>query len=189
MANGSVSLPRSSNRTCGFAASGFPTGLATGSREDARLAAMAHSKHAEFAEDRFPAERSDAARGHLVASDEEIAHAVIDMSVDDAVRSIMRAGAEVAAPAAQEAVETLSHLFPAADIAADEHRAHLVLETLHALLGGTGAEISPSGLAEDVDAEAKAQEVERVLPCVAQSVFVRFRVSPSRAITRSVHSR
>lgn len=73
---------------------------------------MAQSQHAEFAEDRFRAERSDASLGRLVTSDEEMGHAVVDMVVDGAVRAIMRAGAEVAAPAAQETVEgfrTCSH--------------------------------------------------------------------------------
>src|SRR5208282_1875945 len=97
-----ASLRWTHNRTCGSPASGSRTGFATGSREDVGSATMAQSRHAEFAEDRFRAERSDASLGRLVTSDEEMAHAVVDMSADGAVRAIMRAGAEVAAPAAQE---------------------------------------------------------------------------------------
>src|SRR5271154_6162574 len=94
-ANGPVSLPRSSNRTCGFPASGFPTGFATDSREEADTAASAHSVHAEFAEDRFHAEGSDASRGHLVASDEEVSDTVVEVRLDRLVRNAVRAWTEV----------------------------------------------------------------------------------------------
>jgi hypothetical protein len=40
-ANGSVSLPRSSNRTYGFAASGFPTDFVVGTRQQPTGAAFA----------------------------------------------------------------------------------------------------------------------------------------------------
>jgi len=58
--------------------------LRDSSREDVGSATMAQSRHAEFAEDRFRAERSDASLGRLVTSDEEMAHAVVVMSADGA---------------------------------------------------------------------------------------------------------
>jgi len=62
----SVSRPRSSNRTCGFPASGFPTGFIP--RHTAgRHMHPAQLKHAELAEHRFGAEAAGAARGHRVA--------------------------------------------------------------------------------------------------------------------------
>src|SRR5277367_4149461 len=77
-----VSPPRSSNRTCGFPASGFPTGFMVDSRHDALPPAMAQSWHTERAKHGRHRERSDASRGHLVASHEEVADAVIDMRLD-----------------------------------------------------------------------------------------------------------
>ena len=90
----SASPPRSSNRTCGFPASGFPTGFVTGSRHDALPSQMSQSRHTKIAEHRFHAERSDASRGHLAAPDQEVAHAVIQMGLDHAIRDVMGSGAE-----------------------------------------------------------------------------------------------
>jgi hypothetical protein len=70
-------------------ASGFPTGFVGGSQHCARSAAQAWSQHARFAEDRFHAERSDASSRHLVAAGEEVAHAVIEMSLDHPIRGIV----------------------------------------------------------------------------------------------------
>ncbi len=93
-----VSPPRSSNRTCGSPASGFPTGFVAGSRHDARSPAMAQSRDTKRPEDSLPCERPDASRGHLVASDEEVAHTVIKMGLDQPVRGVVGARAEVSAP-------------------------------------------------------------------------------------------
>src|SRR5271155_5144040 len=91
----SVSPPRSSNRTCGFPASGFPTGFMAGSRQDALPSAMAQSRHTERAEHSGHRERPDASRGHLVASREEVADTVINVRLDRPVRDVMRPRAEV----------------------------------------------------------------------------------------------
>src|SRR5476649_1385742 len=94
----SVSPPRSSNRTCGFPASGFPTGFMTGSRHDALSPAMAQPGHSESAKHCILRERPGASRGHLVASNERVTHAVVDVRLDHPVRDVMRPWAEVAAP-------------------------------------------------------------------------------------------
>jgi hypothetical protein len=108
----SVSPPRSSNRTCGSPASGFPTGFVTGSRHDASPSQMSQSRHTKIAEHRFHAERSDASRGHLAAPDQKVTHAVIQMGLDRAVRDVVGSGAEVAAPSSQQAVQSAAHLRP-----------------------------------------------------------------------------
>ena len=55
----SVSPPRSSNRTCGFPASGFPTGFMTGSRHGAAPSQMPQSRHTKVAEHRLHTERPE----------------------------------------------------------------------------------------------------------------------------------
>ena len=62
-----VSPPRSSNRTGGFPASGFPTGVTSGSRHNTTPSAMAQSRHTELAEHRLHRERPDrtSPRPHL----------------------------------------------------------------------------------------------------------------------------
>ena len=85
----SVSPPRSSNRTCGFPASGSPTGFMAGSRRCARIAAHARAQHAERAEHRIHADLPAAARRQLAAPGEKVAHAVIQMRLDLPVRGIV----------------------------------------------------------------------------------------------------
>jgi len=62
----SVSPPGSSNRRCGFPASGFPTGFMTGSRQDAlpsqvsqvsQVSRVSQSRHTKIAENRLLADR------------------------------------------------------------------------------------------------------------------------------------
>ena len=96
----SVSPPRSSNRTRGFLASGFPTGFTTCSRHGVFPPQVSQSRHTKLAEHRFHAERPDAPRGHLVASDEEVADTVVEVRLDGLVRDAVRAWTEVASPAA-----------------------------------------------------------------------------------------
>jgi hypothetical protein len=84
----SVSSPRSSNRTCGFPASGFPTGFMAGSRHDACSAAHAQAQHAECAEHRVRANLPAAVRRQLVTPNEEAAHAVVQVCLDRPVRDV-----------------------------------------------------------------------------------------------------
>src|ERR1700680_4626243 len=57
-----ASLTWTHNRTCGFPASGFPTGFMTGSRHDALPSQVSQSRHTKLAEYRILAERPDASR-------------------------------------------------------------------------------------------------------------------------------
>src|SRR5271166_1254561 len=83
-----VSPPRSSNRTCGFPASGFPTGFVTGSRRGVRIATHPWAQHAKRAVHRVHADLPAAARRQLVAPGEEVAHAVIQVRLDHPVRGV-----------------------------------------------------------------------------------------------------
>jgi hypothetical protein len=108
----SVSPPRSSNRTCGFPASGFPTGFMTGSRHGVFSSRMSQSRHTKIAEHRFHAERPDASRGHLMTPDEKVTHAVIQVGLDHAVRDVVGSGTKLIAPSPRQAVQRAAHLDP-----------------------------------------------------------------------------
>jgi hypothetical protein len=131
------------NRTCGFPASGFPTGFVTGSRQDALPSAMAQSRHTKLTEDCSHRERSCAC-GYLVASGEKVTHAVIDVCLDNPVRDVMRPWAEVATPSPHQAGQLRAHILPSSHVARHQDGTHLVLQTLHAFGRGTSAEIATS---------------------------------------------
>ncbi len=81
MRHRSVSSPRSSNRTCGFPASGSPTGFT--SRPTAWSKVHADEvQHAKLPEHDLGREAPRSAPLHLATMDEEVAHAVVDMVVD-----------------------------------------------------------------------------------------------------------
>jgi hypothetical protein len=122
-----VSPPRSSNRTCGFPASGFPTGFMTGSRHGAFPSQVSQSRHTKIAEHRFHAERPDASRRHLVTPDQEVTHAVIQMGLDNAIRDVVGSRAEVTAPSPQQAVQRAAHLGPWPFVARHQDRTQFVL--------------------------------------------------------------
>jgi hypothetical protein len=123
-----VSPPRSSNRTCGFPASGFPTGFAAVSGRSAFPPTVAQPRHAKFAEHCGHRKRPNCLRGQFKAPSEEVTHAVVGIGFDRPIRDIMRAGAEVAAPpssghsirrslmepsaslAPQQAVQAIAHI-------------------------------------------------------------------------------
>lgn len=82
---------------------------------------MAHTKDVRFAEDRFHAEGSDAPREHLMASREEIAHAVVSVGLDRPVCDIMGTRTEVATPSPQRAIQGIAHRVPGPLVARHRH--------------------------------------------------------------------
>jgi hypothetical protein len=163
-----VSPPRSSNRTCGFPASGFPTGFVTGSRHDALPPQVSQPRHTKIAEHRFLAERPDASRGHLVAPDEEVTHAVIQMGLERAIRDVVGSGTEVTAPSPQQAVQCAAYLRQWPLVARYQDRTQFILQTLHALIRRRGPGEPPALLPMAMRAEAVTQKVKPVRPCIAQ---------------------
>ena len=102
MANGSVSLPRSSNRTCGFAASGFPTEFMSGSRPARPVCRGLDA--ARRASRRFRSRNSPrAAPAALGAPVEEAPDAIADVSIDAPVGRVQGSVAEVRRPPAKKA--------------------------------------------------------------------------------------
>ena len=135
-----VSLPRSSNRTCGFAASGFPTDF-TLRLTAAHAGPAGKALHAEFPEDFAPRRTSRASVRRAVRAGEEVPHAVADMVIDGAVGRVQSSIAEVRRPTAKKAVQSLAHLRPDAHFARLQQLADLALDPLQALLRGTRAKI------------------------------------------------
>src|SRR5512132_1459870 len=133
---GSVSPPRSSNRTCGFPASGFPTGFI------ARHTAAVPNERAGGGAPRARRTPLRAESGWCRArapltSNQEATDPLVDVVVDRSIRRQAGAVAEVRRPASQQAGEPIAHLGPATHIAGSEHIADLCLEPQHALLRRT----------------------------------------------------
>ena len=72
---------------------------------------------------------------HFVPSSKEVSDTVIDVIVDGPVCSLSAAIAEVRRPAAQKAVQFITHFRPRPDIAGNHEFTDLVLDPLHALRG------------------------------------------------------
>ena len=174
-------------RTCGFPASGFQTGFMTGSRHGALPPQVSQPRHAKIAEHRVLAERPDAARRHLVTPDEEVTHAVIQMGLDHAIRNVAGSRTEVAAPSSQEAVQCTAYLRPWPFVARYQDRSRPGLKTLQVLIRRRCPGEPPALLPVARRAEAATQKVKRLRLASHSRVFVRFRLSPRRVITPSVH--
>src|SRR3954452_17974349 len=71
-----VSHPRSSNRTCGSPASGFPTGFMV------RPTAVIQRQNADPPEDQVTGESLRSATGHLVPPTEEVANTFADVMIN-----------------------------------------------------------------------------------------------------------
>ena len=71
-----VSRPRSSNRTCGFPASGFPTGFIADSQTYAHR--PLEPNHTQRAEHPFLGELVGAVRRHLVAASQKVPHYIME---------------------------------------------------------------------------------------------------------------
>jgi hypothetical protein len=100
----SVSHPRSSNRTCGFPASGFPTGLI------ARPTAVIQRQNSKPPEDQVTGESLGSAAGHLMPPTEEMSDASTDVVINRPVCPVARSIAEVGRPAAQQTVQLLADI-------------------------------------------------------------------------------
>ena len=106
-----VSPPRSSNRTCGFPASGFPAGF-TSTLSAYGLTIQCQAVDAELPEDRFVAEASSASRGHFVPPGKKTPHVLHHVGVDRLVCILTGSVAEVVVPAAQDRVQPVPDFRP-----------------------------------------------------------------------------
>src|SRR6202162_1690722 len=129
---------------------------------------FAQAHHAELAEDVRIREPSGPLRRDLVPLDQEVPYARGDMMVDRAVGRRTGSVVEVACPAFQHAVQLDANISPRLFVAPAEDCTDPRLETSHALLRRTGAEIPSAGSRGVVGSEAVAEEVEALVPCIAQ---------------------
>jgi hypothetical protein len=107
----------------------------------ARSAAHARAQHTKRAEHHVHADMPAARRQLATAGEEvahviigEVAHVVIQMRLDHAVRGVVRAGTEVVTLSPHQAVQCIAHSLPRPHVARYQDRGHLVLQTLHTLL-------------------------------------------------------
>src|SRR5215203_861231 len=126
------------------------------------------TEDSKLAEHDVSGEPCGPARRDLVTLDQEVLHARHDMVVDGAISRRAGAKVEVARPAFQQAVELGANLVPGLIVAPLQDRAQARLETCHAVLRRTGAEIPPAGARGVVRSEAVAEKVEAFLAGIAQ---------------------
>src|SRR5215468_8461588 len=128
-----VSHPRSSNRTCRFPASGFPTGFTADSRT--RLHAnSAELQYSQLAKYRWDAEAAGAAGVHLVTPPQEMPYALINVVINRLIRRGPSSIAEVRRPASQNLIQPVPHLLPGPRVAGYQKVSHLFLDACHRLL-------------------------------------------------------
>src|SRR5438309_2006305 len=90
-----VSLPRSSNRTCGFPASGFPTGFIV------RPTTVVQRQNPEPPKDQIAGEAFGSAAGYLMPPSEEMSDASADVVINRFVCPAACSIAEIGRPTAQ----------------------------------------------------------------------------------------
>src|SRR6202162_2574673 len=105
---------------------------------------------------------------HFVPSCEEVAYALINVSVNAAECRSARPMAEVVRPAKQRAVQRVAHFRPWIVVARHQQIADLRLEPLHTLLGRARAQIPMTVRFVTVRSERIAEEVEALLPSILQ---------------------
>jgi hypothetical protein len=111
-----ASHPRSSNRTCRFPASGFPTGFVADSRAGLTQRSL-EPEHSQLSVDLLPRKLSGALRGHLVPPSQKMPHTFLHMLIEHFVSLGRASEAEVRFPASQFLVQPIPHFFPRPHIA------------------------------------------------------------------------
>src|SRR5215470_3419798 len=106
-----VSHPGSSNRTCRFPASGFPTGFTADSRTRVHTSS-AELQYSQLAKHRWDAEAAGAAGVHLVTPPQEMPYALIDVVINRLIRRGPSSVTEVRRPAPQYLIQPASYLLP-----------------------------------------------------------------------------
>ena len=134
-----VSRPRSSNRTCPFRASGFPTGFIVDSRT--RGSWPLESEDPQRAIHPFPWELAGALRRHLVPPSQEISHTIIHVLIDCLIRPACAPAVEVLLPASQLLIQLLTDLLPRCSVSPLQQFAHFLLDSAHALVRRTVSDI------------------------------------------------
>src|SRR3954470_21723511 len=159
--------PRSSNRTCGFPASGFPTEFIV------RHTAVIQGQNAEFAINRAMGKSSGSAVWYLMPPTEEVSDAPADVVIDGLVCLGPRAVAEVFGPATQQSVEPVTHLCPGPQVARHQYVVDLLLHTLDTFRGWARAQVSLPVPLIAMRTERVSQEVEALCARIPHEVDTR----------------
>src|SRR5215472_8381286 len=157
-----VSHPRSSNRTCGLPASGFPTGFTADSRTRLHLN-TAELQYSQLAEYRFNTETVGAAGFHLVTPPQEMPYAIINVVVNRPIPRFPSPVVEVRRPAPQSLIQPVSYLLPGPRVAGYQKVSHLFLDACHCLLRRACSQIPTAILLIAMWPERVSQKVEAFL--------------------------
>src|SRR3989475_2488701 len=179
-----VSRPRSSNRTCPFRASGFPTGFIADSRT--RGSWPLESEDPQRAIHPFPGELAGALRRHLVPPSQEIPHTIIHVLIDCLIRPAFAPAVEGLPPALQLLIQLLTNLFPRCSVPPLQHVAHFLLDPAHALVRRTVSDVLSPVPRIDVRSECISQKIESFPPGIpkARLLFVECQIQPPQPLTR-----
>ena len=177
-----VSHPRSSNRTCGFPASGFPTGFTVNSRTRSQLY-LTELENPQLAKNDIIRETCGAARPHLVTPPQEMPHAIRNVMIDRPIRLRPSAIAEVRRPASQNLIQPSPYVRPRPQIAGNQKVSHLFLDARHRLLRRTRPQIPVAIFPVAVWPERVPQKVKALFARLLDSGLGLIRVTPMRVTT------
>src|SRR5437879_6042783 len=165
-----VSHPRSSNRTCGFPASGFPTGFTVDSRTRPQLY-LTELENSQLAEDNVVRKPPGAARRHLVTPPQEMPYAIRNVMIDRPICLRPSPVAEVCRPASQNLIQPILHLRPRPRIAWLQQVSHFFLDTCHRLPGRACSQIPMAILLVAMRSERVTQKVEALFARLLDTGF------------------
>ena len=135
-----VSGPRSSNRTCGFPASGFPTSFTARSRKPATLQAP-QTENSQRSEDVLNRKAACTSRRYFVAPTQKLTYALTNVAIHRLICARSSAAAKVVRPASKHAIQSVSHNRPRTHLMRAKQVIHCKLQACDASLGWTGAQI------------------------------------------------
>src|ERR1700720_4348609 len=160
-----VSPPRSSNRTCGFPASGFPTGFTASSRKGPKVH-IPQSQHAQRPEYNCIRVASVAAGGHLVSAPQKRPNAIVNVPVDRSISHQPRPVTEVIRPPSQHAIQAIPYLGPRCHVPRHQQISHFLPQLGNALLRRTRPKILVTIRPHAMWSEAVSQKIEPLSPCL-----------------------
>src|SRR5579871_6723876 len=180
-----VSHPRSSNRTCGFPASGFPTGFIADSRTGVTQR-TSEPQYPQLSEDPSHRKLSRALRGHLVPPSQEMPYTLLHTFVDRPVSLRRASQSEVRFPAPQSLIQPDAHLLPRSYMLRLQQVSHFLFDPVHALLRRTPSDVLSPRPRTVVRLECIAQKIESLPPGIpeARLLFLQCQFWPPQHPTR-----
>src|SRR5271169_3950704 len=122
-----------------------------------------HLQHAQRSEDHLVRQDAHTPRGHVMPLSQKVTNALGNVVIDRPIRQQPGSVAEVARPAAQNAVQPVSHLRPRALIAGYQDVVHLLPQPRHTLLRRAGSQVPVTILPVVLRPERVPQKVKTLL--------------------------